>query len=149
MGVEVQLFYAKLKTPIVFNRLNAILQKLGCKKRPSYEDEQNYEIFSNKGIIELQVMGISEKIKKVYIRFSFGNPITVINQTFNLFEKLSKIVPIEVYASGTMDRIMLTDQSFSNLKKQIAGRKKDFDKHFMKIDKPIRGGKETFDYREI
>lgn len=151
MGLEVQLFHVRLKKPTGFEAVDQALHNIGCTKLSSKPGLQYYEVVTDKGITEFEVDSANGKVGLISVRFSFGNPSTVIEQTFRLFSKLSAIIPIEIFAVNlfplsTMTKVVLKSRALVTLRVNILKREKIFEKLHMKIDKPIRGGQETFDY---
>jgi hypothetical protein len=147
MGVEAQLFEIKLPRETEISRLESILKQLNVKKRkPNFKNSQNYEIYSEKGIIEMQVFFEDSRIKEFFVRFSYGNPKSVIDETFYFLKQLSERISIEIFSFNPLKKIKLDKKSLSALQKEILRKKEHFDLNYFKINKPIRGGKETFDY---
>src|SRR3989344_7358453 len=148
MGIEVKIFYIKTLEKINKEQLEKILIGLGCIKTISeFENSQNFEINSKKGITEIQInWDKNEIIEHFSVRFAYGNPESVIDQTFNFFKKLNKIIPLKVLDVEEDFIINFDEISIKNITKKILNKKKNFDKGYMKIDKPIRGGNEIFDY---
>ncbi|MBI2577102.1 hypothetical protein HYV84_07865 [Candidatus Woesearchaeota archaeon] len=148
MGAEVKLFYLRPKVNISRVEVEKFLLAYGCVRVSAESDEsQNFEINTKKGITELPVSWKpSQVINYFSIRFSYGNPSSVIDQTFDLILALNTKFGFEICSSDLLQKIGLDKKSLSTLRKQIVERKKYFEKSSVRIDRPIRGGKETFDY---
>lgn len=150
MGNEVKLFYLKCLKKMDITELEKVLLELGCVKVTQtypFSNTQYYEINTKKGITEIQVdYDNSNLTETLSVRFSYGNPITIFNQTINFFKKLEKNIPIEIYATEPLEKIVLNKEQVNIFKKYLLIKKRFFDEHYMKINKPIRGGKETFEY---
>lgn len=149
MGREAALFKIEFENTIISIELDAKLLKLGfvkCNKSVFL----NYENVSNEGILEAEVMVDNGTVSRFYVRFSLGNPALIINKTIRFFRDINNILPCKItfvdVFENEKEEIQLEEKTLSKLKEKLKERKKDFDICFMKIDKPIRGGKDTFDY---
>ncbi len=125
MGIEVNLFYAKLKKPIKLDHLQGLFEILGCHNVSSEAETHNFEISTKDGITEVQVRAISDVVTDFSIRFSFGNPKTVIGQTFDFINNLAKRLPLDIYDVELMERLVLSKKSVARFK-ELFGLRKDF-----------------------
>ncbi|MBT3282408.1 MAG: hypothetical protein HN374_05530 [Cryomorphaceae bacterium] len=148
MGVEVALFKLDLEENIKVDTLVNALFQLSFSKVKSADNSHKLEHISNAGIIEVEVIEENKFIKHFFVRFSLGNPNEIIDALTIIITKLNDLHNFNLFYNDleNFKKIDITKNSLFKLKEELIERKNFFDNHHMRINIPIRGGKETFDY---
>lgn len=182
MGLESYLFYVEFENEIQEYNLDNLLISIGLKQVKKRGENLSdfrsyyYEMETEQGVIEAHSLFSSDedKLSKFSLRFSILSPISVVDQTFNLLNKLNNERPIkvrdtEIYnhefrrlrqpnVDGHIERLSKSEEKLIQSKCYIPIDANEFKQNKMKImlrdiilkdnehKAVIRGGAETFNH---
>jgi hypothetical protein len=135
MGLEAYLLRIEFQTPITENKTIALLEEIGmcylkdgsCQQTTDSYGDLFFELRTSKGLTEANVTTSPNDptVQEFSLRFSILSPKTVVDQTFELLQKLNNISRIDVFDKEIRNHIMRrlrqtgkVDQNFEGLNGQ-------------------------------
>ncbi len=116
MGLEAYLLRIKFQTPTTENIAIALLEEVGMsylkdKSRQQTKDSYGdmfFEIRTSKGLTEANITSSpgDPTVDEFSLRFSILSPKTVVDQTFELLQKLNEISRIDVFDTEIRNHIL-------------------------------------------
>lgn len=147
MGIESQVILVRVDKSIKLEQLLTQFKQLGFSVHDSSDNIIHLERNTKNGIHEVEILLENSQIVHCSLRFSFGNPDAIVDETYHLLKRLCDNFPIRPYfLNPGLLLFESSEKKWKKICKIIAKKKNSFEHYFMRINKPIRGGKETFDY---
>lgn len=129
MGLEAYLFIVHFKKPVPETDIVGLFQSIGMQ----HLDDQyvarshdrfgiwQFELRSERGLTEAQCLlaPLDNTLTHCSFRFSVISPYKVIGQTFELFEKLNSISPIDVQDTELINHVSWFARSDEELRKHF------------------------------
>ncbi len=144
MGLETYLLAVTFKEPTPISEFRLLLAKYGAKPIDT-SSLTDFELRDQRGLTEIHIdSGNTEQVHNFFLRFSILSPHTVIDQAFELLEKLAKIKALRVFDTHLkMKEIPIDPTDFKRNSDNVGRRKTIIENRTGLI---IASGKATTDF---